>query len=131
MAISRRITRRKWATAAATILAVGGIGAGAVWLSGGFGERTLADQFSADGASVHAVEARGVLCAQAACVEGWHTDVGGFLRFPTETAAMRWEAVAGDAARLEKVVVDLSGVELSRDERQRAIDLLYAGTDLQ
>lgn len=64
------------------------------------------------------------------CVEGWRTDIGDFLRFPTKGGAERWSIILGDDGRhWETFVLDMSTYELTFGQRMLAVDLLFSSRD--
>lgn len=79
---------------------------------------------------IHQVEATEELCKEAACVEGWKTDVGNYLRFKDEGRAEYWASILGDKGRRNsKLVLDMRSVNLEFDQLRIAIDLLYDDRD--
>lgn len=104
----------------------------ATWLLGGtlFPQpRTLADLL-ASSTHLAPVEATSTLCAEPGCVEGYSTDVGDYLRFASNGEAEYWATVLGDdGRRWENVVLDMSGRDLTLDERRLAIDALFVARD--
>lgn len=79
---------------------------------------------------VHAVEATKELCSNNACVEGWKTDVGNFLRFEYEGQAVYWATVLGDDCRRDgKILVDFSTYTLTVDQKKDAVDYLFVHKD--
>lgn len=94
-----------------------------------FQPRTVATMMENESA-LHPVEATSELCADVMCVEGWRTDVGNYLRFETTGHAEYWATIIGDQGRrYKKVVLDMSDVDLSREQRRLAIDVLYSPHD--
>lgn len=78
------------------------------------------------------IEDTRMLCAEMKCIEGWRTDVGVFLRFRTKDMAEYWQYVIGaDSVRYENSLLDMSGLDLTRDERRLAIDTLFSRRDWQ
>lgn len=91
--------------------------------------RTVATMMENESA-LHPVEATSELCADVMCVEGWRTDVGNYLRFETTGHAEYWATVIGDQGRrYKKIVLDMSDVDLSREQRRLAIDILFSPHD--
>lgn len=79
---------------------------------------------------ISATEQTGSLCPEVDCDEAWETDLGSYLRFPTAGQAEYWATVLGDDGRRnDTMVLDMSGLELSLEEKRRAIDLLFADRD--
>jgi hypothetical protein len=94
-----------------------------------FQPRTVASMMENESA-LHPVEATSELCADVMCVEGWRTDVGNYLRFETTGHAEYWATIIGDQGRrYKKIVLDMSDVDLSREQRRLAIDILFSPHD--
>jgi len=121
--------RRKPRVGAWIALAIVGLTAillAAWWvLGGGLAQpRTVQDLLAPNG-DIHPVEATADLCRDPACVEGWRTDFGTFLRFESEGKAEHWAQVLGnDGRRWRSIVLDMRGVELTFEQRRRAVDIL-------
>lgn len=128
--------RRRWArqrpmtwavVMLALLVAIGAIG----WYVGAWGRSgpTISALVSGQ-RDIHAVEATEDLCKDPVCVEGWRTDYGNYLRFASEGEAEYWVTVLGDDGRRWKtLVLDMRAVDLSFDQKRRAIDLLFSGKD--
>ena len=106
--------------------------AAAWWVIGGanaFGPRTVGDLLSSS-PSISPVEETSTLCAEPGCVEGWHTDVGSYLRFESAGEAEYWATVLGDdGRRFGTIVLDMRDTDLSFEQRRQAIDVLFATHD--
>jgi hypothetical protein len=113
------------------VLVLGCLTATALWALGGTSAiqaRTVNELLS--NTHVHPVEATDELCSDPACVEGWRSDVGSFLRFGAEGEAEYWATVLGDEGRRWKnVVLDLRGSDLTFDQKRKAIDILFSARD--
>ena len=123
---------RRLIVAGAVALLVVGVLVGTWWAVGGtnaFAPRKVADML-ASSSELHPVEATSQLCGDPACVEGWSTDLGSYLRFNSTGEAEYWATVLGDdGRRFEKVVLDMRGKNLTFDERRKAIDVLFSAHD--
>lgn len=110
-----------------------GIAAVAVtWLFGGLfpPQPTLRDLLSGSSNLTSPVEDTRVLCAETDCVEGWRTEVGVFMRFRTSDMAEYWQYVIGpESIRNENIVLDMTGLDLTRDQKRLAIDTLFSRRD--
>lgn len=116
---------------AVSVLAIAALITIAIWAVGAIGRQqlTLSDLLSPSSV-ISPVEDTHALCAEVACVEGWRTDIGVFLRFRTNDMAEYWQYVIGaDSIRSENVVLDMNGLDLTYDERRLAIDTLFARRD--
>lgn len=102
------------------------------WLLGGanvFHPRTVSDLLAST-PSIHPEDNTAQLCSDRDCIEGWQTDVGTYLRFPSTGQAEYQEIILGDQSRRSgSIVLDMSGVTLSADEKRQAIDVLFADRD--
>jgi hypothetical protein len=123
--------RRLLLLVAGAVLVVGIVFSG-WWLVGGFGaiaSRSVADLVAAS-PEINPVDATSQLCGDPACIEGWRTDVGDFLRFESDGEAEYWATVLGDdGRRYERIVLDMRGKDLTFDQRRLAIDILFSGRD--
>lgn len=73
---------------------------------------------------------RGVVMDRPFCLEGWRTDLGDYLRFPSLGEAERWATILGDDGRQWKsIVLDMTNYELTFSQKILAIDLLYSSRD--
>lgn len=62
--------------------------------------------------------------------EGWRTDVGDLQRFSAVGEAEDWETVLGDDGRRNgTVVLNMTEVDLSLDEKRLAVDVLFGDRD--
>lgn len=110
------------------------LGIAAWWVSGSFAGRgphlgDLMANFHDDG-DLRPRNVTSEVCPDEACREAWHTSVGTYLEFEHEGEARRLQEILGDDARLnDRVVLDLTGVELDRGHMERAVDLLFADED--
>ena len=129
---ARSFSTRRLVTTGAVALLVVGILVCAWWAVGGLGAsspRTVGDMLAAN-PELNPTEATSELCDDPVCVEGWHTDVGSYLRFNSTGEAEYWATVLGDEGRrFEKVVLDMRGKDLNFDQRRTAIDVLFAARD--
>lgn len=119
-----------------------GVGAGVVlvlgilltiwWVAsggGGFSPRTVDDMLAVN-PELNPTEATSELCGEPACVEGWRTDLGSYLRFNSTGEAEYWATLLGDdGRRFETVVLDMRGEDLDFQQRRKAIDILFAAHD--
>ncbi|QEP06841.1 hypothetical protein [Glutamicibacter sp. ZJUTW] len=106
--------------------------AGAWYLSGGF-ERdrnnNLRDTLSTS-TTLDPQEKTQELCANDLCVEGWSTSSGNFLRFDSQGAAEQYATYLGDEGRRWKnIVLDMSGQDLTFEQKKEVIDTLFAQHD--
>lgn len=123
---SRRIT-----LAVAAAVLVSGLFFGALWYVGAGRTYTVKEILA--GEKFKAEEATSELCMSSegpACIEGWKTDFGNYIRFASEGQARHWEILLGDdSRRVRTIVLDMSGKELSFEERRIAIETLYSTED--
>lgn len=64
------------------------------------------------------------------CIEGWRTEIGDFQRFDSVGEAEYWEKVLGsDGLRNGTIVLNMTGLDLSLDEKRQAVDVLFADRD--
>ena len=104
------------------------------WVTGGlnsFRERPLKDLLSYS-AGINPREATAEVCTEAtgSCVEGWRTDVGDFQRFDSVGEAEYWELVLGDEGlRNGTIVLNMTGVDLSLEQKRQAVDVLFSDRD--
>lgn len=132
---------RRWLAAVIAAAAVAGlVGIGLfVWALAylgffSFTQPTLGDALAGFDAAGPAVEDTPGLCGSGSgrvnCVEGWRTGVGNFMRFSGDSLAEYWHlTIGGDSLRNGNVVVDMNGLDLTRDERELAVQLLFPGRD--
>lgn len=116
---------------AVSVTVLGALIVTAIWALGEVRRQqlTLHDLLSTS-ASISPVEDTRALCTEMDCIEGWRTDVGVFLRFRTNDMAEYWSYVIGaDSIRYENVLLDMNGLDLTRDERRLAIDTLFSRRD--
>lgn len=116
---------------AVSVIAIGALIATAIWAVGEVSRQqlTLRDLLSTS-SNISPIEDTRALCAEMDCLEGWRTDVGVFLRFRTNDMAEYWSYVIGaDSIRYENVLLDMNGLDLTRDERRLAIDTLFSRRD--
>lgn len=108
------------------------IGALGLYLVGGpqaFMNPTVRDMLST-ATAVHPENVSESVCAKRFCVESWRTDVGTFIRFSHLGEAEYWETVLGDECRrLGRILVDFSGMKLTKEQKQEVVHLLYGGKD--
>ncbi len=124
--------RTRWLIAAG-VSAVGIMGLFGIWyVIGGvnaFEPRAVGDLLAAS-PELHPAEATDELCDDLACVEGWRSDVGSFLRFYSSGEAEYWATVLGDdGRRFDMVVLDMRGTDLTFEQRRLAIDTLFTRRD--
>lgn len=116
----------------AAIVLILGILVGVWWSVGGIGvfsPRTVGDLLAAN-PELNPVEATSELCNDPACVEGWRTDLGSYLRFNSTGEAEYWATVLGDEGRrFETLVLDMRGKDLGFEQRRKAIDVLFSARD--
>lgn len=94
-------------------------------VGGGLAQARTVQDLLAPNRDINPVEATADLCRDPACVEGWRTDVGTYLRFESEGKAEHWAEVLGnDGRRWRSIVLDMRGVELTFEQRRRAVDIL-------
>jgi hypothetical protein len=94
-----------------------------------FESRTIADLMKS-AKFIHPVEATVELCGEVACIEGWKTRVGNFLRFKGSGQAEYWAAVLGDGCRRDgEILVDFTGLNLDVSQKKNAVDVLYSRKD--
>ena len=107
-------------------------GALGVYLVGGpqaFMNPTVHEMLS-NASAVHPVNESKHLCAQRFCVEGWRTDLGTFIRFAHLGEAEYWETVLGDdCRRVGRILVDFTDMNLTKEQKQEVVHLLYGGKD--
>lgn len=132
---------RRWLSAViAAAAALGLLGVGLlVWTLAyigafSFTQQTLGDSLTAFSGATSVVDDTPGLCGSGSgrvnCVEGWRTDVGNFMRFSGGSLAEYWHlAIGGDSLRNGDVVVDMNGLDLTRDERELAVQMLFPGRD--
>lgn len=129
---------RKFRRSAAAVAVLIGVALATVvgwWLFGGahvLQASSLADRISAYAANLDAkLETQGLcISSQRQCEEGWSTKVGDYLRFDSAGQAEYWELVLGDDGRRNgNLLLDMTGRELSLNEKQVAIDILFAERD--
>lgn len=99
-----------------------------------FRSQTLGDSVTAFEASTSVEQDTAGLCGATSetvhCVEGWRTGVGNLLRFPTDSQAEYWQySIGGDILRNGTLVMDMNGLDLGRDERELAVQMLFPGRD--
>ncbi|MFC7431968.1 MULTISPECIES: hypothetical protein [unclassified Agrococcus] len=117
---------------AAVLGAVAAIAMLVVVLAGGLGARParMSDAFIGVEEYVAPEEDTAGLCAVVDCVEGWRTNVGTYLRFETQDGAEYWSMViGGDVHRNGTVLLDLDGYDLTIDDRELAVQMLFPGRD--
>lgn len=114
-------------TAVATVLLVA-LGA---WWVGTWGDRPGHLEAILDLSSeIHPVKATEELCMESACVEGWKTDRGNFLRFADDKRAEHWATLLGDKGRRDgRIVLDMHSVNMQFEEIRYAIEVLYCDRD--
>ncbi len=120
------------AAAAAALAAVTAVATLVVFLAGGFDARParMSDAFIGVEEYVVPEEDTAELCAVVDCTEGWRTNVGTYLRFETQDGAEHWSMViGGDVHRNGTVLLDLNGHDLSIDDRELAVQMLFPGRD--
>ncbi|WP_062069824.1 hypothetical protein [Demequina sediminicola] len=89
------------------------------------GSLTVADLLTNE-EELNPVEDTAALCGDLGCVEAWRTDSGNFLEFASEESAEHWALVLGDEGRRwEQFVLDMREVDLSFEERENVIAVLY------
>lgn len=125
---------RRWVVLAGAVI-VSCVIAGVIWwVLGGaqaLQSRTVSDLLS-NTESIHPKQETSSLCngEVVICEEGWTTDVGDYLRFNTAGEAEYWEIVLGDSGRRnDRIVLDMTGYDLTFDEKRRAIDVLFSDRD--
>jgi hypothetical protein len=70
------------------------------------------------------------LCSKHRCAEGWRTDVGNFVRFERLGQAEYWSTVLGDdCRRVGRILVDFTDMNLTTEQKQRAVDIIFQGKD--
>ncbi|WP_345470092.1 hypothetical protein QMQ05_11235 [Glutamicibacter ectropisis] len=70
------------------------------------------------------------LCSTDQCVEEWSTSNGNFLQFESQGAAEQFATYLGDdGRRWRNIVLDMSGKELSFEQKKEVIDTLFASHD--
>lgn len=110
------------------------LGVAAWWWAGSFSSRGphLADLMANfhDDSVLRPQNVTNDVCPDEGCRDAWQTSVGTYLEFEQTDQARRLQEILGDDARLnDRVVLDLTGVELDRDHMERAVDLLFADED--
>ncbi|OFR89092.1 hypothetical protein HMPREF2863_10035 [Micrococcus sp. HMSC067E09] len=110
------------------------LGAGAWWGAGSFAARGshLADLMANfhDDTELRPRSVTSDVCPDEGCRDAWRTSVGTYLEFEDADEARRLKEILGDDARVnDRVVLDLTGVELDRRQMERAVDLLFADED--
>lgn len=130
---------RRWSsgklTGVLSLVVIIGLAVVAIWwFTGGlqaFRDRPLEELLSyVDEINPEAMT--GVVCSQSRglCEEGWRTDVGDFQRFGSVGEAEYWETVLGDDGRRNgTVVLNMTDVDLSLDEKRLAVDVLFGDRD--
>ncbi|MET4099587.1 hypothetical protein ABIB37_001824 [Agrococcus sp. UYP10] len=67
------------------------------------------------------------LCSAAIpCAEAWVSDLGTFIRFDSIDVATGFASGVDDAEQDRYVVIDLSGLELSEDDRRDVVGTVFA-----
>jgi hypothetical protein len=115
-----------WAIAASVVGVVG------LYLVGGpqaFKNPTVRE-ILATADDVNPLEDMAGLCSNHRCVEGWRTDVGNFVRFERLGQAEYWSIVIGDdCRRVGRVLVDFTDLNLTTEQKKRAVDIISQGKD--
>jgi hypothetical protein len=79
---------------------------------------------------VNPLEDMAGLCSNHRCAEGWRTDVGNFVRFERLGQAEYWSTVIGDdCRRVGRILVDFTDMNLTTEQKQRAVDIIFQGKD--
>lgn len=99
-----------------------------------FTQQTLGDSLTAFREVTSVVEDTEGLCGTVSgtinCVEGWRTGLGDFMRFRGDSMAEYWHlTIGGESLRNGTLVVDMNGLDLSRDERELVVQMLFPGRD--
>ncbi|MEX3565867.1 hypothetical protein [Micrococcus endophyticus] len=70
------------------------------------------------------------ICPSLHCRSAWETSVGRFVEFELVGDAEYWHTVLGDDSRRnERMLVDFSGRDLTREEIRNAVDTLFLNRD--
>lgn len=131
---TQRWSSRRFIVAVSLVLAVGLVAVAIWWLTGGLQatqDRPLKDLLSYS-EDINPREMTAEVCTEqrGPCEEGWRTDVGDFQRFSSVGEAEYWETVLGDDARRNgTVVLNMTELDLSLDEKRQAVDVLFADRD--
>lgn len=120
----------RWVVAALVVAAVLVIAGSAWYLTGGSQQRTVADLLASSAKIRPKNETTQVCGEEVACVEAWRTDLGTYLRFKSEGQAEHWATIIGeDGRQWRNLVLDMSDVELTKEQRRHAIELLFSWHD--
>jgi hypothetical protein len=131
---TRRWSSRRLVVVVSLVLAVGLAVVAIWWFTGGlqaFRDLPLKDRLSYID-EINPEEMTAEVCTEARglCEEGWRTAVGDFQRFASVGEAEYWELVLGnDGLRNGKVILNMTEVVLSLEEKRMAVDVLFSDRD--